>query len=161
MSRRRLLIAILVSVAAGAALAVWVLEGRVDRLTMAMRVAISAGPATPETERLLDDWWQWLDLSNKVAGYALVFVVFSGMPLAGIAVVLTYWPNSFTFLVRRRAAVRLCLALQAMNLGLAALLVIIAAVEFTDAPLTMLFVGVGYFPLNFLAVRTWRDHLLS
>jgi len=160
MSRRKLLIAIVVSAAAGAALAVWLLDARVDRLTMATRVGISAGPATPETERLYDDWWQWLDISNTLAGLALWFVILSGVPLAVVTMVFAYWPNGVAFIMRNRAAVRLCLALQAMNLGFAVLLLLVAAVEFVDAPLAMALFSAAYLITNFLAVRVWRDRLL-
>ena len=161
MSRRKLLVAILVSAVAGAALAVWVLEARVDRLAIAMRVGISAGPATPETERLYDDWWQWLEISNKVAGYALLLVILSGLPLAAVTVVLAHWPNAVAFFVRNRVVVHLCMTLQAMNLGFAVLLLLVTAVEFVDAPRATALFSVAYFVTNFLAVRVWRDRLQS
>ena len=46
MSRRTPLMLIVACAVAGAASAVWALDARVERLTLATRIGISAGPAT-------------------------------------------------------------------------------------------------------------------
>jgi hypothetical protein len=163
-SRRSLVIVILVCSVAGVALAVSALDARVDRLTMAARIGISAGPATPEAQRLADDWWRWLEISNRFTAITLWLVIFSGVPLAGGAAIAANWPRAIGVLVRSRAAVRVCLTLQAMNLGFAVLLMLVAAAGFADAvfdvaPACALIGAACFVFANFLAVRVWRDQL--
>ena len=161
MSRRKLLILIIVCAVAGAALALWALDARVDRLTLAMRIGISAGPATAEAERLYDDWWRWINISNTVTGLTFWLIIVSGLPLAIVAVIAANWPKAIGPLARSETALRTCLTLQSMNLGLPVMVMLMVAFMFDETAITVLLVSAVYLAVNFVAVRVWRDQLLQ
>src|SRR5262245_18621271 len=109
-----ILVAVCAIAAAGAALA---LEPSVDRLMMALRIGITAGPATPEAEELATDWYRLLEPTNVMACVALWLVVMGGMPLACVAVVAEYLPRFVAPLVRSKAALWVCLTWQLTSIG--------------------------------------------
>lgn len=143
---------------AGAIVAVRFLEPFVDGLT----IAFGNGSVVPAAaDVFLAPWGRLLDTTNRVAAVAFFLIVVSGIPLALLAVIVKNSPAVVPSLVRSKIAVRISLALQLMNLGLGAVLMLTAALNEREIALTMMLVGVVYFVVNFVAVRVWRDRLLT
>jgi len=137
--------------------AVRFLEPLVDGLT----IAFGDGSTVPAAaDVFLTPWGRLLNTTDVVASVAFLLIVVSGIPLALVAVIVKGSPAVVPSLVRNKIAVRISLALQLMNLGLGAVLILTAVLNEVEIALPMMLVGVVYLVLNFVAVRVWRDRLL-
>ena len=153
-STRKLLAAVCCAIVA-TVMVLRVIEPRVDSLAAAFIDA-----SAPDAELFLGGWWLALDISNRLAAFAFLTVVLSGIPLTGLSVIARVWPHAVPSVARNRRVLRLCLALQLMSLGLPIVVTLLAAAEGDGAmTIIMAVVALAYCIINFAAVGVWRELL--
>lgn len=153
MPPRKSLIVAAVCALVGAVLAVRVLEPQVNRLAMVLSGAV----VSPDTERFVEEWWRMMTVADDAARIALLLVVVSGVPLAGLALVATYWPRLIRFLIRGRTAVWVCLTLQMTSIGFPVFVTALVATEAIDrTTATVALIAAAYIVVNLSAARVWH-----